>query len=158
MVTSLRFLSAPLFFYTFINGQFPLYFLLALFAGATDIADGYLARKMNATSDLGAYLDVGADFVLILFSFLAFILVGWYPWWVMGIAIFMFFLFIVTSGLKKPIYDPVGKYLGTYLMGMVILSVLFPETFFRHILLVGLFFMALTSIISRILFFLGLDD
>jgi CDP-diacylglycerol--glycerol-3-phosphate 3-phosphatidyltransferase/cardiolipin synthase len=154
-VTCLRFLSAPIFIYTFVKGQFTLALLIILFAGATDILDGYLARRMNATSNLGAYLDVAADFILVFSSFLAFAVGGWYPYWVLGLISFIFILFIATSSSKKPIYDPVGKYLGSYLMGMVFLSVLFPQTFFRQILLVILVLLVITSILSRILYISG---
>jgi len=152
MVTGLRFISATLFFHTFINGQFTLSILIALFAGGTDILDGYLARKINATSNIGAYLDVLADFALVIFSFTAFIIQGWYPYWVLGIIILIFAIFIATSSIKKPVYDPVGKYLGSYLTGMIVISVLFTEDFVRQILLIVLVLMVITSMISRIIF------
>lgn len=154
-VTGLRFISAPLFFYTFINGEYTFSSLIILFAGVTDILDGYLARHMNATSNLGAYLDVAADFILVFFSFSALAVGGWYPYWVLGLISFIFILFIATSSSKKPIYDPVGKYLGSYLMGMVFLSVLFPQEFSRQILLAILVLLTIISILSRILYLSG---
>ena len=49
------------------------YYLLALFlffvAGMTDYLDGLLARKFNATSQLGEILDPLADKILIIFLF-----------------------------------------------------------------------------------------
>tara|TARA_B100001250_G_scaffold412412_1_gene443539 strand:+ start:3516 stop:4052 length:537 start_codon:yes stop_codon:yes gene_type:complete len=49
------------------------YYLLALFlffiAGLTDYFDGLLARKFNATSQLGEILDPLADKILIIFLF-----------------------------------------------------------------------------------------
>ena len=49
------------------------YYLLALFlffiAGLTDYFDGFLARKFNATSQLGEILDPLADKILIIFLF-----------------------------------------------------------------------------------------
>jgi CDP-diacylglycerol--glycerol-3-phosphate 3-phosphatidyltransferase/cardiolipin synthase len=154
-VTGLRFISAPLFFYTFINGEYVFSLLIILFASVTDILDGYMARHMNATSNLGAYLDVAADFILVFFSFSALIVGGWYPYWVLGLISFIFILFIATSSSKKPIYDPVGKYLGSYLMGMVFFSVLFPLEFFRQILLAILILLTIISILSRILYLSG---
>jgi len=41
--------------------------LLFFFAGFTDYADGYLARKYNATSQIGEILDPIADKILIIF-------------------------------------------------------------------------------------------
>ena len=37
------------------------YFIVYLLCGATDIVDGYLARKLKVTSKLGAALDSFAD-------------------------------------------------------------------------------------------------
>ena len=48
------------------NGYF-LALLLFFLAGITDYFDGYLARKYNAVSELGAVLDPIADKILILF-------------------------------------------------------------------------------------------
>ena len=49
------------------------YYLLALglffIAGLTDYADGYLARKYNASSQIGEILDPLADKILVIFLF-----------------------------------------------------------------------------------------
>lgn len=155
VVTILRFLSASLFFYTFTNGQLSISSFIILFAALTDILDGYLARKMDVTSNLGAYLDVTADFVLVFVSFLAMAIMAWYPYWVLGLIGLIFFLFIATSSSEKPLYDPVGKYLGSYLMGMVILSLWFPQTYFKQILIFILVLLVIISIISRLLYLSG---
>ena len=42
-------------------------FILFMIAGLTDYADGYLARKYNATSQIGEILDPIADKILIVF-------------------------------------------------------------------------------------------
>lgn len=64
-LTLLRIILIPLllFFmaYEFLLSAFTLYVLLTL----TDFFDGYLARKMNATSALGAFLDPIADKLLV---------------------------------------------------------------------------------------------
>jgi len=115
--------------------------------------DGYVARKMDATSNVGAYMDVAADFVLIMACFSAYVLVGWYDPLVLVLIITMFSLFIATSGLETPVYDPVGKYMGTFLMGMVIISLLLPQTLVRQILMISLTMFCLFSIVSRLFFF-----
>ena len=48
--------------------------ILFVIAGITDYLDGYIARKTNTTSDLGALLDLVADkllIILILFYFIS---------------------------------------------------------------------------------------
>ncbi|HNR26417.1 MAG TPA: CDP-alcohol phosphatidyltransferase family protein [Methanobacteriaceae archaeon] len=155
VVSILRFISAPLLFYTFIIGQFPLSAFIILFAALTDIMDGCLARRWDAVSTFGAYLDVTADFVLVFLAFFAMASAGWYSNCVLGLISLSFFLFLATSRSKKPIYDPMGKYLGSYMMGMVFLSVLFPQTFLRQILLFILVLMVIISTISRLLYLTG---
>lgn len=147
-----RIIFAPIFFYTFLNELYLISITIFMMASITDVLDGHIARKMDSSSDLGAYLDVTADFVLIFTCFLACIIKGWYDPLILMLIITMFILFIGTSGLKKPIYDPVGKYLGTYLLLMIFISLLFPELLIRQILLIFLVSLFLISILSRLFF------
>ena len=50
-------------------------------AGFTDALDGFLARRLDARTRLGAILDPLADKILITVSFLCFAQVGLIPWW-----------------------------------------------------------------------------
>jgi CDP-diacylglycerol--glycerol-3-phosphate 3-phosphatidyltransferase/cardiolipin synthase len=152
-ISSIRFLIAPLFVFTFFKGLYPLSILIFALACFTDFMDGYVARKMDTTSNAGAYMDVTADFVLILACFSVYVFVGWYDPLVLLLIITMFSLFIATSGLKTPVYDPVGKYLGAFLMGMIVLSLLLPQPTVRQILMVLLILFCLSSIVSRLFFF-----
>jgi len=152
-ISSIRFLIVPIFVFTFFKGLYSISMILFAFACFTDFMDGYVARKMDATSNVGAYMDVAADFVLIMACFSAYVLVGWYDPLVLVLIITMFSLFIATSGLETPVYDPVGKYMGTFLMGMVIISLLLPQTLVRQILMISLTMFCLFSIVSRLFFF-----
>ncbi|AXV38770.1 MAG: CDP-alcohol phosphatidyltransferase family protein [Methanobacteriaceae archaeon] len=151
-VTSIRLIAAPIIFYSFLNYNFILAFAVLIIALFSDLMDGYLARKFNATSHLGAYLDVTADFTLIITCFLAFVLRGWYNPLILLIITVMFSLFIATSNLKKPVYDHVGKYLGSFLMGMIFLSFLIPNAILRQILSIIFVIFSLISISTRLLF------
>lgn len=151
-LTSVRFIAAPIFFYTFLNGLFLISAFIIILALITDVLDGYVARKLDVTSDIGAYLDVISDFVLIVACFLAYVIKGWYDLLILFLIIAMFLLFVATSGLKKPVYDPMGKYLGGYLMLMILISLLFPEVIVRQILLIVLILICLTSVLTRFLF------
>ncbi|MBF4692551.1 CDP-alcohol phosphatidyltransferase family protein [Fusibacter ferrireducens] len=42
------------------------FYLVYIFCGLSDIVDGYIARKTNSTSELGAKLDSFADLIMIL--------------------------------------------------------------------------------------------
>ena len=102
-VTSIRLIAAPIIFYLFWNYNYLLTLVVLVVALFSDLMDGYLARKFNETSNMGAYLDVIADFTLIITCFLAFVLRGWYNPLILLIITVMFSLFIATSNLKKPV-------------------------------------------------------
>ena len=62
LITILRILaSAALLFCPALS---PAFFAVYIFAGITDMLDGYVARRTGTSSDLGAKLDTIADFVL----------------------------------------------------------------------------------------------
>tara|TARA_B100000575_G_C22619286_1_gene384587 strand:- start:89 stop:556 length:468 start_codon:yes stop_codon:yes gene_type:complete len=52
-----------------LNNYYSLSFLLFIIAGLTDYLDGFLARKYNATSQIGEILDPIADKILVIFLF-----------------------------------------------------------------------------------------
>ena len=132
----IRILLSPILFYTIIHGLILISIGILVLAGITDILDGFIARREGLSSNKGAYLDVTSDFILIISCFLAFVVIGWYDLLILVLIVIMFILFIGTSGLKKPLYDPVGKYLGAYLMVMIFISLIFPESFLRQILVI----------------------
>ncbi|AXV39824.1 CDP-alcohol phosphatidyltransferase family protein [Methanobacterium sp. BAmetb5] len=154
-LSAIRIIVAPIFIYTFTSGLYLVSLMIIIFTGVTDAMDGYIARKIGATSDIGAYLDVISDFIFILACFLAYTINDWYDPLVLLLIIIMFCMFIGTSGLKKPVYDPVGKYLGAYLMVMIFLSILSPEILVRQILLILLLILCLVSVISRFSVFIA---
>jgi CDP-diacylglycerol--glycerol-3-phosphate 3-phosphatidyltransferase len=133
-----RIFLTPAFFYVFVLGFIEAAILLYLTAFASDIVDGFLARKGSAVSSspLEAYLDPVADFVLVLTSFYAFTLKEFYPFWILLAIALVFLFFIASSNKRGPVYDPVGKYYGTFLMTTIGITLLFPiELVFGYVLL-----------------------
>jgi len=63
-------------------------FWLFIAAISTDLIDGWVARVIGGTSELGAFLDPLADKLLLSFSWLTLLLSGWAPWWLAGTMIF----------------------------------------------------------------------
>jgi len=98
-LASLRILLAPLMFWVVINPQvftdngfditWNYYFasLLFVLASVTDFFDGYIARKWNQMTMLGAILDPLADKMLTLAAFLGLMLIGQASPWAIYIII-----------------------------------------------------------------------
>lgn len=153
ILSTLRIILALALFYTYLNEMVIPSIVIFITALYTDYLDGYLARKLDAATNYGAYLDTVADFILIVTVFLAFIITGIYPYWVLILIIFMFIQFILTSGTKKPIYDPIGKYYGAFLFATagitLILPLILPLSYFTSILLVLIVLFSFLSLLTR---------
>lgn len=103
---------------------------LACFAGiaASDLVDGPLARRLHVASPRGAWLDTVADFGVVLCGFGAFAMRDLYPWWLLLVFGAMFAQFVFTSRCaKRPLYDPIGKYYGAVLFGVIGATLAFPD-------------------------------
>ena len=65
IITIGRILLVPFTVWLIISGDFALAFAAFVVAGVSDGVDGYIARKFNQRSELGAYLDPIADKALL---------------------------------------------------------------------------------------------
>ncbi len=154
ILSLLRILAAPIFFYLFVNNFFGGAIIIFILAGFTDFLDGFLARKLDVDSRIGAYLDVLADFILIIICFGAMVFQGWYPLLLLPLLGAVFALFLLSSPFKELIYDPLGKYWGGFLMLIILLSLLFPLPLLREYFLISILIFTVLSAVSRIIFFL----
>jgi len=71
LITLGRILLVPVVVWAIASGAMWIAFVLFLAAGVSDAVDGYLAKRFNMTSVLGAYLDPLADKALIVSIYLA---------------------------------------------------------------------------------------
>lgn len=70
-ITLARVLSVPVIFWLLVNGNSRIAFFVFVCAGISDAVDGYLAKRFNWTTELGAYLDPLADKLLIVSIYIA---------------------------------------------------------------------------------------
>jgi cardiolipin synthase len=87
LITVLRFLLVPPVVLLLLQEQFGLALLMFGVAGFSDALDGYLAKRFNWTSRLGALMDPLADKLLLVSSFIT---LGWLqliPLWLVGVVI-----------------------------------------------------------------------
>ena len=87
LLSALRLLAAPLAAWAILHDRDTAAFLVFLFAGVSDAADGYIARHWGFTSRFGAHLDPAADKLLMLLCFLALWQVGVAPPWLVLLVI-----------------------------------------------------------------------
>ena len=81
LLTTLRVLSAPLTAFLILKGLDRGAFGVFVFAGLSDAADGYLAKRFRLDSRFGAYLDPAADKLLMLACFVTLTVTGTTPLW-----------------------------------------------------------------------------
>ena len=152
ILTSIRIILSPIFFIAVINYFYIFSICIFAFVMITDFVDGHLARRWGVNSSRGAYFDSIADFIFVLTGFLAFIIKGIYPFWILVIIVFMFLQFIITSKLKNPIYDPIGKYYGAFLFLSIFINLIINNITINLLLTIIIVLFTIISIISRFLF------
>jgi cardiolipin synthase (CMP-forming) len=69
-ITLLRLAALPFFLYAISQGRFGIALIIFVAAGISDGIDGFLARRFDMRSALGAYLDPIADKLLLMSSYL----------------------------------------------------------------------------------------
>ena len=81
LITLGRILLVPIVVWTIASGAMWVAFVLFLVAGVSDAVDGFLAKRFNMTTVLGAYLDPLADKALIVSIYLTLGINGEIPRW-----------------------------------------------------------------------------
>ena len=83
-LTILRIILTPVFLILFLTGEpwlIQMSYLVFLIAAITDWYDGWLARKFNYITEWGKFMDPLADKILTSTAFMAFVIVGVLPLW-----------------------------------------------------------------------------
>ncbi len=96
----IRILIVPLFIYMFLQKWYWQSAIVVIVAAATDVVDGWIARKFNMVSDWGKFIDPVAD-KLMQFAMLAVLLIK-VPW---------VLLLVIAFVLKEVILLIVGLYI-----------------------------------------------
>lgn len=129
LLSAARVLAAPYVFYLVWTHQWVATLVWVVVIGITDSLDGYLARRFDAQSRLGAFLDPVADKLLLSGCYLTMGLDGtvpaWLVWFVLGrdAAILLFALGMLLFTQQRRDFPPTraGK-LSTFFQGLYILG------------------------------------
>lgn len=98
VLTVFRLCMVPLLSWQILVHQYLTALVVAVVAGLTDAADGYLAKRFGWVSRLGSVLDPLADKLLMITAFAALAWVGLLPWWLIVLTVVRDSA-IVTGGL-----------------------------------------------------------
>jgi cardiolipin synthase len=87
LLTAARLALAPYLFLLMFRHRYRTIIPLFIIISVTDVADGYLARRLHADSRLGAYLDPIADKILLSGTFLVLALTGAIESWLAAVVL-----------------------------------------------------------------------
>ncbi len=87
VITVLRLFLVPVIVWMIVADELLAAFVVFLFAGLTDAVDGFLARRFNWQTELGAYLDPVADKALLMSVYATLGFFGHLPAWLVILVI-----------------------------------------------------------------------
>ncbi len=131
LLSVIRLLLVPLFVFLFLSEYVVPAVVVFVVAGATDVVDGYIARKFNCTSTLGKVLDPLADKFLQMSAFICLWLEGYIAWWMpliyfikeLATALGALFIFRKAKFVVKS--NVFGKLATVFVFGAVFVITLF---------------------------------
>ena len=82
IITLARIMLVPIVVWAIASNQMEIAFAVFIVAGVSDAVDGFLAKRFNMTSDLGALLDPLADKALLVSIYIALGIWGAIPRWI----------------------------------------------------------------------------
>lgn len=152
----LRILSVPVFIWSIFKGHLEVAFWLFLAAGISDGLDGYIAKRFEMQTELGAFLDPIADKLLLVSAFISLTMVDLIPLWLTLIVVSRDILIVAGALLYQVLtghleMEPLAvSKVNTVLQIFLVLAVLALEDYGLMAELIGpaSWTVALTTIIS----------
>ena len=151
VLTILRFVFSPVFFYFFMSGKTELGLVVFMFVAVTDLADGWIAREYKATTGFGKAIDPMADKFMIFFGIWSIISMFDFPLWALPLYILRDFVSLGGSllvhikhrGIWKP--NTLGKLTTGFQVATIISYIIDVQLKFA-LLIITLILSILTSI------------
>lgn len=162
IITIVRLIAVPAVVWLFLAGEMTFAFWLFVGAGVSDAIDGYLAKRLDARSVLGSYLDPLADKLLLIAVFMLLGRGGFIPIWLVVLivardaALMGVSSFVVRKDRKTAMRPLMISKLNTTLQIVLAALVLarlglgFPDIGVGHDILV--FAVAVTTTMSGVLY------
>ncbi len=130
LITLARLLSVPVAIWLVLSDEFAAAFWLFIAAGLSDAIDGFIARRFDQRSSLGALLDPAADKALLVSMYATLGIAGHLPNWLVILVVFRDVLiiggFLLVTALAHPMrWEPLAvSKLNTVLQIVLIALVL----------------------------------
>lgn len=106
LLTIARMIVVPPIVWLLLVGQFQWALALAVFAGVSDLLDGWLARRFAWQSRWGGIYDPLADKLLMMSGYLTLGWLGELPWWLIGLVIFRDLVIVVGGYIYYTRFEP----------------------------------------------------
>jgi len=113
LISLARLLCVPLPIWFILNGHFTAAFWMFVAAGLSDGIDGFIAKRFDQRSELGALLDPIADKALIVSMYVTLGLAGYLPSWLVILVVFRDLLiiggFLLAAAVTQPMrWEPLA--------------------------------------------------
>lgn len=156
ILTAFRILLVPVFLYFILTGEYHIAAAVFITAGITDAIDGFIARRYNVRTELGAALDPFADKFLLVSAYIALAAKGFIPLWLMIPVIIKDSILLSGvaalrgTGRKVKIVPSIfGKMTTVFQISTVVYAMLVSDT--------GAVFMTLALVTAIITIYTGID-
>lgn len=106
LITLGRVILVPVVFWLLLTGELQAAFLAFVVAGISDAVDGFLAKRFNWETELGAYLDPLADKLLIVCIFIALGVTARLPLWLVILVVSRDVLIVIAVVLSWLLEHP----------------------------------------------------
>lgn len=108
LITLGRAILVPIVFWLLVSGRVEAAFVLFVVAGISDAVDGFLAKRFNWQTELGAYLDPLADKFLLVSIYIALGVLGALPSWLVIAVVSRDILIVIAVVLSWLLGNPVN--------------------------------------------------
>ena len=98
LFTLARLVLAPFIAYDILHGRYGRAIILLFAAGFTDVIDGFLARRFQSSTRVGAYFDPIADKILLSVIYVSLGVAGAMPWWMVAVVFGRDVLILAMAG------------------------------------------------------------
>ena len=98
LFTLARLVLAPFVASDILHGRYGRAIILLFAAGFTDVIDGFLARRLQISTRVGAYFDPIADKILLTVIYISLGLAGAMPWWMVAVVLGRDVLILAMAG------------------------------------------------------------